>query len=84
MEEKINYDTQLLDQNTGEVIPIQAGTKIISPDRQKQKQEYSIKVNQTFTEKNEKYSATQELRGNFLYHFVRKRNYFTPKYLSRR
>lgn len=65
MEEKINYDTQLIDQNTGEVIPIQAGTKIISPDRQKQKQEYSIKANHTFTEKNEKYSATQELRGNF-------------------
>lgn len=65
MEEIINYDTQFIDEVTGEVVPIQNGTKIISPDRQKQKQEYALKANQTFTEKNDKYNATQKIRGNF-------------------
>ena len=65
MEERINHTTDLVDTNTGEIIHVQSGTKIVPPDRQKQKKEYAIKASQTYTEKNERYSDTLALRGNF-------------------
>lgn len=65
MEERINYDTQFIDQSSGEIIQIKGGTKLVSPERQSQQREYAIKSNQSFTEKNERYSETQKLRGNF-------------------
>lgn len=65
MEERINHTTDLVDTNTGEIIHVQSGTKIVPPDRQKQKKEYAIKANQSFTEKNERYSDTLAVRGNF-------------------
>lgn len=65
MDTKFNYDTSWVNTETGEVLNIQSGSKIVSPDRVQQQKEYAIAANQTYIEKNEQYSATQKMRGNF-------------------
>lgn len=79
MEEKFNYDTQFVDQVSGEVITIKAGSKIVSPDRQQQKQKYALVANQTFKEKNEQYKNTQELRGSFFSILCQETELFYPE-----
>ena len=67
MNTKINYDTELLDIKTGEIIPVQSGTKIVSPANQKRRKDYAIKESQKeiFKGENEAYQTTLDLRGNF-------------------
>lgn len=65
MENKINYNTTLVDTKTGEVINIEKGTKIISPKRQEEIKEYAQKNCLTLNEKNIMYEATHQLRGQF-------------------
>lgn len=79
MEERINYDTQFIDQSSGEILQIKRGTKLISPERQSQQREYAIKSNQSFTEKNEQYSETQKLRGNFFVALCQETELFYPE-----
>ena len=64
-EMKINYDMQLVDQDTGETIPVEAGSKVIPPDRVQQMKEYAVRAEQTTAEKNVAYSDTLTVRGNF-------------------
>lgn len=79
MEERINYDTQFIDQSSGEIIQIKGGTKLVSPERQSQQREYAVKSNQSFTEKNERYSETQKLRGNFFVALCQETELFCPE-----
>ena len=64
-EMKINYDMQLVNQDTGESDTIKAGSKIIPPDRVRQMKDYALRAEQTTAEKNEAYSDTLSVRGNF-------------------
>lgn len=65
METKINYNATLVDTNTGEVINIEKGSKIVSPQRQDEIKEYAQKSNLTSKDKNVMYEATHQLRGQF-------------------
>ena len=65
MEQKFNYDSQWVNTETGEVMDIQSGSKIVSPETNKQRQQYAISADQTFSEKNEQFSETHNKRGSF-------------------
>lgn len=65
METKINYNTTLTDTNTGEVIEIEKGSKIISPKRQEEIKDYAQRAGLTLKDKNVMYEATHQLRGQF-------------------
>ena len=62
---RINDDRDYVDVETGELLPIQAGSKIISPERVAQMAEYAQRSNQTFEEKSEEHKETLLYRGNF-------------------
>ena len=62
---KCNYDRTLYDVDTGEVVEIRAGSKIVPPERVKQQEHYVLTANKTSKEKTEDYLETSKLRGNF-------------------
>lgn len=72
MDMKFTDDTLLEDVETGEVLSVSAGSKLVSPERIKQMADYAQKDNQTFEEKNVVYGDTLSLRGNFFTVLCRK------------
>ena len=62
---KCGYDRTLIDADTGEVIELRAGSKIVSPERVEQQKQYAISANKTTTEKNKDYAESMRLRGTF-------------------
>jgi len=62
---KFNQDTYYCDVETGEVLAIEAGSKLITPERVEQMEEYALKRNQTFEEKNREHEESMKLCGHF-------------------
>ena len=69
---KFSDDREYADVETGEVLQIPAGSKLVSPDRVAQMAKYAQQSNQTFKEKNKAYSNTLSIRGNFFTVLCRK------------
>lgn len=69
---KFNMDTDLVDGETGERIPVEAGDKLVSHKRLDQMAEYARRENQTFEEKDEEHKDTLMYRGNFFSVLCRK------------
>lgn len=65
---KFNYESTLVDIETGEAIDVAAGSKLLSPERVKQMSEYAQKAELT----GEAYKDTLTMRGNFFTVLCRK------------
>lgn len=59
---RCGYDRTLMDTDTGEIIELPAGSKIVSPERVEQQKHYA---NKTTTERNKDYAESMRLRGAF-------------------